>query len=98
MLNCLSHAAWALWFLGAVDQSLARSREALVLTRDLGDPFYVAKRLGRRSMRLPNLCNISAQLWPGTVRTTSNQTQRRRGAMPETAKARAIGVTHVAHA
>jgi predicted ATPase len=42
MVSCLSHAAWALWLLGAVDQSLARSRAALALARDLGDPFYVA--------------------------------------------------------
>jgi hypothetical protein len=59
MLNCLSHAAWALWFLGAVDQSLARSREALVLARDLGDPFYVAKRLGGNPLsQVANLRSI----------------------------------------
>jgi DNA-binding NtrC family response regulator/predicted ATPase len=39
MVNCLSHAAWSLWFSGAIDQSLARSQEALALARELGQPF-----------------------------------------------------------
>ncbi len=42
MVSCLSHAAWALWFLGAVDLSLARSQQALALAQQLGQPFNLA--------------------------------------------------------
>jgi predicted ATPase len=42
MVTCLSHAAWTLWFLGASDQSLARSQEALALAGELGHPFHLA--------------------------------------------------------
>ena len=40
-VNGLSHAAWSLWFTGAIDQSLARSQEALALARELGHPFHL---------------------------------------------------------
>ena len=42
MVTCLSHTAWALWFVGAVDQSLARSQQALALAQQLGQPFNLA--------------------------------------------------------
>jgi predicted ATPase len=35
---CLFHAAWCLWMLGYPDQALKRSREAIVLARQLSDP------------------------------------------------------------
>jgi predicted ATPase len=41
-VGCLSHVAWALWFLGYADQSRARSQEALELALQLGMPFRLA--------------------------------------------------------
>jgi predicted ATPase len=40
---CLSHAAWCLWMLGYPVQALKRSREALVLARQLSDPTGLAR-------------------------------------------------------
>jgi hypothetical protein len=42
IVGCLAHAAWALWFLGAIDESLARSHEALTLAREFGQPLHLA--------------------------------------------------------
>jgi tetratricopeptide (TPR) repeat protein len=39
---CLAHAAWCLWMLGYPDQALKRSREAIVLARQLADPTGLA--------------------------------------------------------
>jgi predicted ATPase len=38
-------AAWALWFLGQPDQSLARIQETLTLTRELSEPLSLAYAL-----------------------------------------------------
>jgi predicted ATPase len=35
---CMFHAAWCLWMLGYPDQALNRSREGIVLARQLSDP------------------------------------------------------------
>jgi predicted ATPase len=40
---CLCHAAWCLWMLGYPDQALTKSREALVLARQLSDPTGLAR-------------------------------------------------------
>jgi class 3 adenylate cyclase/predicted ATPase len=45
-VNCLSYAAWALWFLGYPDQALKRSQEALTLARGLAHPYSLAFALG----------------------------------------------------
>jgi len=39
------HSAWALWFLGQVDQSLERMREALSFARELKEPHGLAHAL-----------------------------------------------------
>jgi class 3 adenylate cyclase/predicted ATPase len=36
---CLSHAAWALWFLGYPDQALKRNQQALALARKVSHPY-----------------------------------------------------------
>ena len=41
-VDCLSFAAWVLWFLGYPDQALQRSREALALAQELARPFPLA--------------------------------------------------------
>ena len=45
-VNCLSYAAWALWYLGYPDQALKRSQEALALAEGLSHPFSLAYALG----------------------------------------------------
>jgi len=40
---CLSYAAWCSWMLGYPDQALRRSREAVVLARQLSDPAGLAR-------------------------------------------------------
>jgi predicted ATPase len=40
---CLCHAAWCQWMLGYPDRALKRSREALVLARQLSDPTGLAR-------------------------------------------------------
>jgi class 3 adenylate cyclase/predicted ATPase len=42
IVGCLAHAAWALWFLGAIDESLVRSDEALTLAGEFGQPLHLA--------------------------------------------------------
>jgi class 3 adenylate cyclase/predicted ATPase len=39
---CISHAAWALWFLGYPEQALKKTREALALAQKLSHPFSSA--------------------------------------------------------
>ena len=41
-VECLSYAAWTLWFLGYPDQALKRSQEALALAEELSHPFSLA--------------------------------------------------------
>jgi class 3 adenylate cyclase/predicted ATPase len=43
---CLSYMAWALWFLGHLDQSLKSIGEGLSLAQGLSHPFSVAYALG----------------------------------------------------
>jgi predicted ATPase len=42
MIASLSHAGWALWFLGYPDQARQRSEEAVSLAREWGHPFVEA--------------------------------------------------------
>jgi predicted ATPase len=42
MIASLSHAGWALWFLGYPDQARQRSEEAVSLAREWGHPFVKA--------------------------------------------------------
>jgi tetratricopeptide (TPR) repeat protein len=41
-VDCLSFAAWTLWYLGYPDQSLKRSHEALALAEELSHPYSLA--------------------------------------------------------
>ena len=45
-VDCLSYAAWTLWYLGYPDQALKRSHEALALAAGLSHPFSLAYALG----------------------------------------------------
>jgi predicted ATPase/class 3 adenylate cyclase len=44
-VDCLSYAAWTLWFLGYPEQALKRSREAVALAKGLSHPFSLAYAL-----------------------------------------------------
>ena len=44
-VGCLSHLAWALWYLGYPDQALKRSDEALALARRLAHPYSLGYAL-----------------------------------------------------
>jgi predicted ATPase len=44
-VTCLSHGAWALWYLGYPDQALKSMHEALILAQDLSYPFILALAL-----------------------------------------------------
>lgn len=45
-VDCLSYAAWTLWYLGYPDQALKRSHEAVALAEGLSHPFSLAYALG----------------------------------------------------
>jgi tetratricopeptide (TPR) repeat protein len=45
-VDCLSFAAWTLWYLGYPDQGLKRSHEALALAEELSHPYSLAYALG----------------------------------------------------
>jgi predicted ATPase len=45
-VDCLSFAAWTLWYLGYPDQALKRSHEAVALAEGLSHPFSLAYALG----------------------------------------------------
>jgi predicted ATPase len=65
---CHSFAAWTLWSLGYPDQGLARSHEAVTLTRQSAHPFSLGFALGmaamfyqcRREMRAAQECAEAA--------------------------------------
>ena len=65
---CHSFAAWTLWSLGYPDQGLARSHEAVTLTRQRAHPFSLGFALGmaamfhqcRREMRAAQECAEAA--------------------------------------
>ena len=46
VVDCLSYAAWAHWWLGYSDQALALRNQALALARELSHPFSLARALG----------------------------------------------------
>ncbi|MBI3247938.1 MAG: AAA family ATPase [Deltaproteobacteria bacterium] len=44
-VDCLSYAAWTLWYLGYPEQALKRSQEAVALAQGLSHPFSLAYAL-----------------------------------------------------
>jgi predicted ATPase len=47
---CLSHAAFALWYLGYPDQALKRSHESLTLAQELSHPFTLTHALSHTAV------------------------------------------------
>jgi len=58
-VDCLSYAAWALWYLGYPDQALQRSQEVVALAEGLSHPFSLAYALG-----VAALFHLLRQEWP----------------------------------
>ena len=71
---CLCRMAPALWYLGYPDQALARSREALILARELSHPFSLAYVLLWTAMLYNHRREVQeAQEWADAVTALSTE-------------------------